>query len=41
MMADGLKPVVGAVYPLSQTIDALNAILDRKITGKIVLDPTL
>jgi NADPH:quinone reductase len=40
MISDGLKPVVGAVYPLSQTIDALNAILDRKITGKIVLDPT-
>jgi NADPH:quinone reductase len=40
MIAEGLKPVVGAVYPLSQTIDALNAILDRKVTGKIVLDPT-
>jgi NADPH2:quinone reductase len=40
MISEGLKPVVGAVYPLSQTIDALNAILDRKITGKIVLDAT-
>lgn len=40
MISDGLKPVVGAVYPLSQTVDALNAILDRKITGKIVLDPS-
>ncbi len=40
MIAEGLKPVVGAVYPLSRTIDALNAILDRKVTGKIVLDPT-
>jgi NADPH2:quinone reductase len=40
LIAEGLKPVVGAVYPLSETIDALNAILDRKVTGKIVLDPT-
>lgn len=40
MIADGLKPVVGAVYPLSQTVEALNAILDRKVTGKVVLDPT-
>ncbi|MGO8860640.1 MAG: NADPH:quinone oxidoreductase family protein [Acidimicrobiales bacterium] len=40
MIAEGLKPVVGAVYPLGETIDALNAILDRKITGKVVLDPT-
>lgn len=40
MMSEGLKPVVGAVYPLDQTIDALNAILDRKISGKVVIDPT-
>ena len=40
MIAEGLKPVVGAVYPLGETIDALNAVLDRKITGKVVLDPT-
>jgi NADPH2:quinone reductase len=40
MIAEGLKPVVGAVYPLEETIDALNAILDRKIVGKVVLDPT-
>jgi NADPH2:quinone reductase len=40
MLAEGLKPVVGAVYPLDQTIDALNAILDRKISGKVVIDPT-
>jgi NADPH2:quinone reductase len=38
MIAEGLRPVVGAVYPLDQTIDALNAILERKITGKVVLD---
>jgi NADPH2:quinone reductase len=38
MLAEGLKPVVGAVYPLEQTIDALNAILDRKIAGKVVID---
>ncbi len=39
MIAEGLRPVVGAVYPLEGTIDALNAILDRKITGKVVIDP--
>jgi NADPH2:quinone reductase len=38
MLADGLKPVVGAVYPLERTIDALNAILDRKITGKVIIE---
>lgn len=38
MIAQGLKPVVGAIYPLDQTIDALNAILERKITGKVVID---
>jgi NADPH2:quinone reductase len=40
MIAEGLRPVVGAIYPLERTVDALNAILDRKITGKVVLDPT-
>ena len=34
MIAEGLKPVVGAVYPLGETIDALNAILDRKVAGR-------
>ena len=38
MLADGLKPVVGAVYPLEATVEALNAILDRKIAGKVVID---
>jgi NADPH2:quinone reductase len=38
MIADGLKPVVGGVYPLERTVEALNAILDRKIAGKIVID---
>jgi NADPH2:quinone reductase len=40
MLAEGLKPVVGAVYPLGETIEALNAILERKITGKVVIDAT-
>ena len=40
MLAEGLKPVVGAIYPLGETIDALNAILDRKVSGKVVIDPT-
>jgi len=32
-----LKPHVSATYPLSQAADALNAMLERKITGKAVL----
>jgi NADPH:quinone reductase len=38
MLAAGLKPVVGAVYPLERTVDALNALLERKIAGKVVID---
>ena len=34
-----ILPPLSAVYPLDQTIDALNAILDRKISGKVVIDP--
>jgi len=32
-----IKPHVSATYPLERAADALNAILDRKATGKIVL----
>lgn len=38
MLAEGLRPVVGAVYPLEQTVDALTAILERKIVGKVIID---
>ncbi len=33
----GLKPHVSATYPLGRAADALNALLTRKATGKVVL----
>ncbi len=36
-----LKPVVGATYPLSQAVEAHQAMLARKTVGKIVLNPAL
>lgn len=35
--AGKIKPYVSATYPLERAADALNAILERKATGKIVL----
>jgi len=32
-----IKPHVSATFPLERAADALNAILERKATGKIVL----
>src|SRR4051812_26580094 len=41
MVADGaLKPVVGGRYPLSAVRDAHQALLARRTTGKLVLDPS-
>ena len=41
MIAAGeLKPIIGATYPLSQAGQAHQDMLDRKTTGKIVLDPS-
>jgi NADPH2:quinone reductase len=34
-----LRPHISARYPLEQAADALNAIINRKSTGKIVLQP--
>ncbi len=34
-----LKPHVSATYPLAQTPDALLALLERRVTGKIVVTP--
>ena len=33
-----LKPHVGATFPLDEAGDALNALLSRKVAGKIVLE---
>ena len=35
-----LKAVVGGVYPLTAATDALNALAERRTTGKLLLDPT-
>jgi NADPH:quinone reductase len=32
-----LKPHVSATYPLEQVADALNDLMERKVTGKAVL----
>ena len=41
MVAEGsLKPVVGGRYPLSGVREAHEALLGRRSTGKLVLDPT-
>jgi len=37
--AGKLAPLVSARYPLSGAVDALNALLRREVTGKIVLVP--
>ncbi len=35
-----LMPAIGPVYPLSAAGDALRAVLSRKTTGKVTLDPS-
>ena len=39
MQAGTIKPLVSARYPLAKAADALNAVMQRKVTGKIVLVP--
>ena len=34
-----LNPYVSGRYPLDQAPDALRALLDRKVTGKVVIEP--
>jgi NADPH2:quinone reductase len=34
-----LSAHIHAVYPLSETIQALKAIADRKVMGKVILRP--
>jgi NADPH2:quinone reductase len=33
-----LKPLIGGTYPLQKAGDALEALLSRKVAGKIVLE---
>lgn len=37
LMSGKLKPLISATYPLSQAADALNAMMQRQVKGKIVL----
>ena len=39
MHAGTIKPLVSAHYPFAKAADALNAVMQRKVTGKIVLVP--
>ena len=39
MKAGTIKPLVSATYTFAQAADALNAVMQRKVTGKIVLVP--
>ena len=34
-----LNPYVSGRYPLKQGAEALRALLDRKVTGKVVIEP--
>jgi NADPH2:quinone reductase len=37
--AGRVSPLVSARYPLARAVDALRAVLDRKVTGKVVIVP--
>jgi NADPH:quinone reductase-like Zn-dependent oxidoreductase len=37
----GLRPVVDRVVPLEGTADGMAALLDREVTGKVVINPRL
>jgi NADPH:quinone reductase len=39
IVTGGLRPVIGATYPLARAADAHRALLDRSSVGKLVLDP--
>ena len=39
MQAGTIKPLISARYPFAQAAEALNAVMARKVTGKIVLVP--
>jgi len=37
--AKKISPLVSAQYPLERAADALNAVLLRKVAGKVLLEP--
>ncbi|MCK9284019.1 MAG: NADPH:quinone oxidoreductase family protein [Rhodocyclaceae bacterium] len=39
LAAGELKPHVSAVYPLTQAADALQSLLERRATGKVLIEP--
>jgi NADPH2:quinone reductase len=39
LMQGGLKPHISAKYPLEQAPEALRALMERRVTGKVVLVP--
>lgn len=39
MQAGTIRPLVSARYPFAEAADALNAVMQRRVTGKIVLVP--
>ena len=42
MLASGrIRPHISAVYPLDATATALEDVLERRATGKVVIDPTI
>ena len=41
MLVDGrIRPHISAVYPLAETAAALEDVLERRATGKVLIDPT-
>jgi len=40
LVSAGLRPLVAEAFPLDRVADAMDAVLQRKITGKVVLDTT-
>ena len=41
LVEGGLRPVVDRVVPLAETGDAMTALLNREVTGKVVIDPRI
>jgi NADPH2:quinone reductase len=40
LVSEGLRPHVAAVFPLTETPEAMGAILERRVSGKVIIDPT-
>ncbi len=39
MQAGTIRPLISARYPLADAAQALNAVMARRVTGKVVLVP--